>query len=91
MDPDALNLPADLGIEKAAELHALLAPYVDAPGPVALAASGVSRLHTAGLQVLAAFVRTRAAAGRATVLQDPSTELRGAAARLGLAAHLGLN
>jgi anti-anti-sigma regulatory factor len=85
-----LELPPDLGIEQAAALHALLASRLDEAGPVTLAAGGVTRLHTAGLQVLAAFCATRAAAGRATVLDHPSAELRAAAARLALGPLLGL-
>jgi len=87
---EPVTLPADLGIEQAARLHALLSPHFEDAAPVTLAAGGVSRLHTAGLQVLAAFVSGRAAAGRATTLDNPSTELRSAAARLGLSRVLGL-
>lgn len=87
---EPLGLPAELGIENAAALRALLAPRLADEGVVVLAAAGVARLHTAGLQVLAAFVSSRAAAGRGTVLDNPSAELRSAAARLGLVPLLGL-
>ena len=85
-----LDLPEDFGIESAGALRALLAAHVDAEA-VALGAGGVARLHTAGLQLLAAFIATRAAEGHATRWQDPSPELRGAAARLGLDTVLGLD
>ena len=82
-------LPADLGIEHAAELQAQLAPHLYVGG-VTLAAGEVSRVHTAALQVLGAFVRSRAAGGHATAWQNPSPELREACARLGLDSLLGL-
>lgn len=85
-----LALPAVLGIEQAAALHAQLAPLLDHAGPVTLEGAEVERLHTATLQVLAAFVRTRHKAGRATAWQAPSLALRQAAARLGLEPLLGL-
>lgn len=89
--PDGvLDLPEDFGIEHAGALYALLAPHVETPGAVTLGGSRVSRLHTAGLQVLAAFVRTRTAFGRVTRWQDPSPELCSGAARLGLESLLGL-
>ena len=88
-DEIRLELPEDFGIEHAASLRELLAPHVDA-ATVALGGTNVHRLHTAGLQLLAAFITTRAAAGHATRWHDPSPELRGAAARLGLDAALGI-
>ena len=85
----SLALPEDLGIERAGELHASLAPHVDAAA-VTLDGSGVGRVHTAGLQVLLAFVHTRAAAGRATRWRAPSPALRKGAASLGLQELLAL-
>jgi hypothetical protein len=84
------TLPADLGIEHAATLHTTLAPLLATIEPVALAAHEVSRLHTASLQVLAAFVRERAAAGGPTTWREPSSLLRESAIRAGLDAALGL-
>jgi anti-anti-sigma regulatory factor len=84
-----LDLPEDFGIEHAAALRALLAQHVDA-ATVELGGASVHRLHTAGLQLLASFITTRAAAGHATRWRDPSPELRGAAARLGLDTVLGI-
>ena len=82
-------LPQDLGIEHSRTLHALLAGHVDAEA-VSLAAGDVSRVHTATLQVLCAFVSTRAKAGRATAWSEPSAALTEAAARLGIESLLGL-
>ena len=91
MDADALKLPADLGIENSAALHALLAPHLADTAPVTLAAGEVTRLHAASLQVLVAFVRSRTKAGQATAWQEPSAELRAAAQKLGLVSMLGLS
>lgn len=85
-----VELPPDLGIEHAGALHALLAPHLGAAA-VALSGAGVTRLHAAGLQLLASFIVTRAAAGHETRWHDPSPGLRGAAARLGLDTVLGLD
>lgn len=90
MPGELLSLPADLGIEDAAALKALLAPRYDDEAAVTVGAAAVTRLHAAGLQVLAAFFHGRAANGRVTELESPSAELRAAAARLGLGPLLGL-
>ena len=84
------TLPADLGIEHVAALHTALTPMLASPEPVALIAPGVSRLHTASLQVLAAFVSERASAGGPTTWREPSALLRESAIRAGLDATLGL-
>ena len=86
----AITLPAELGIENAAQLHALLAPHLARREPVVLEVPDVARLHTAALQVLAAFARTRADAGCLTEWHQPAAPLREGAARLGLEALLGL-
>jgi hypothetical protein len=84
------SLPTDLGIEHAAALHATLAPLLATLEPVALRAEAVCRLHAASLQVLAAFMRDRAAAGSTTTWHNPPPLLRESAARAGLDAVLGL-
>jgi anti-anti-sigma regulatory factor len=84
------TLPADLGIEHAAALHATLAPLLATTEPVVLVAHDVCRLHTASLQVLAAFVRDRAAAGGPTLWRNPPAVMRESVSRLGLEAVLGL-
>lgn len=85
-----LMLPRDLGIEQAAELNRLLATLVSRPERVVIEAAGVWSLHTATLQLLATFIRTRRRAGCVTEWREPSEILRAGAARLGLAAALGL-
>lgn len=87
--PGEVALPAELEIAQASALHALLLPHLEAPA-LRLSAAAVDRVHTAGLQVLAAFVRTRGQAGRATAWHEPSAPLCRAAATLGLSALLGL-
>lgn len=86
-----LSLQADLGIEHVAELQSALLPHLDEDGPVALAGDRVQRVHCAGLQLLHAFVRDRAARGRATTITLPSPALAQAARTLALAASLGVD
>jgi hypothetical protein len=85
-----VSLPSRFGIEAAAELHARLAPHVAARGPVELEVAAPARVHTAALQVLAAFFRTRTEAGRVTRWRNPPAVLRDSASQLGLDAVLGL-
>ncbi|WP_295680861.1 lipid asymmetry maintenance protein MlaB [uncultured Nevskia sp.] len=83
-----LKLDADLGIEQTAALREQLAACIDDVEPVVFAAGEVQRLHTASLQLLLMFCRSRQAAGHATVWRDPSTSLQAAAKVLGLASLL---
>ncbi len=85
-----LALQPDLGIEHVAELRAALAPHFDSAAPIALTGDRVERVHTAGLQLLHAFVRDRANAGRATTITLASPALIDAARVLALAGSLGL-
>lgn len=87
--PHQIELQADLGIEHVAELQAALAPHLALDGPLALDGSQVSRVHTAGLQLLHAFVRERATAGRSTFLAQASPALDEAVRLLALDASLG--
>ncbi|MGH8442909.1 MAG: STAS domain-containing protein [Nevskiaceae bacterium] len=87
----AFTLPADLGIEHAATLHSTLSPLLATTAPVELVASDVSRVHTASLQVLAAFVRERTSAGGPTTWRAPSALLRESAIRAALDTTLGLS
>jgi anti-anti-sigma regulatory factor len=84
-----LSLQADLGIEHVGALHDALLPHLDDDQPVALSGDRVERVHCAGLQVLHAFVRDRAARGHATTITLPSPALAQAARILALAASLG--
>ena len=90
LDGMEFTLPADLGIEHATALHTSLSPLLATLEPVSLVARGVSRLHTASLQVLVAFVRERTAAGGPTTWCEPSSLLRESAIRAGLDSALGL-
>ena len=85
-----LILQPDLGIERVGELHQALLPHLEDEEPVALAGGAVERVHAAGLQLLHAFVRDRAGAGRATTVTTPSPALVNAARQLALAVSLGL-
>ena len=85
-----LSLQPDLGIEHVAELQATLLPHLEDDAPVQLAGDQVRRVHAAGLQLLHAFVRDRAAAGRSTVITLASPTLADAARALALAASLGV-
>lgn len=85
-----IELPAELGIEGAAELYRQLLEQVDAPTPVVLDAHDVARVHTAALQLFCMFCRDRRQAGRETRWQQPSEALRSAAALLGVTTLLQL-
>jgi anti-anti-sigma regulatory factor len=83
-------LQSDLGIERVAELQEALMPHLDDAEPLALLGDQVTRVHTAGLQLLHAFVRERASRGGSTRITGASPALAGAARQLALAASLGL-
>jgi anti-anti-sigma regulatory factor len=85
-----LTLQPDLGIEHVGDLQQALLPHLQDDAPVGLAGDRVERVHAAGLQLLHAFVRDRAAAGRRTVVTTPSPVLSQAARQLALAASLGV-
>lgn len=85
-----LTLQTDLGIERVAELQAALQPHLEADSPLELAGDRVERVHAAGLQLLHAFVRDRAARGQRTTITQASPTLAAAARQLALAASLGL-
>ena len=85
-----VSLQSDLGIEHVAELQAALLPHLDDEGPLQLAGDQVQRVHAAGLQLLHAFVRDRANAGRSTIVTLASPILADAARSLALAASLGV-
>jgi anti-anti-sigma regulatory factor len=84
-----VSLGEDLGIEASAELKQRLAAHLDDPA-VALDGGAVRRVHTAALQVLCAFFRSRVEHGRSTQLSGCSDALRDAARLLGLDGTLGL-
>lgn len=85
-----LSLQPDLGIEHVEALRAMLAPLLDSSDPLTLAGDRVERVHTAGLQLLHAFVRDRSNAGRSTRITLASPALVEAASVLALTGVLGL-
>lgn len=86
-----LSLQTDLGIECVTELQAALQPHLDDDAPLALAGDRVERVHAAGLQLLHAFVRDRAARGQHTTITLASPTLAAAARQLALAVSLGVD
>lgn len=85
-----LELPAELGIEYAAGLKALLLPAASLPGALQLDGGQVARLHAAAMQLLTTLCRDRRDAGLPTSWTQVSVALREAAAALGLADLLNL-
>lgn len=83
-------LSPEWGIEASEGLKALLATHLDTADEVVLAAGEAGRVHSASLQVLTAFVRTRRQSGRTTRIAPCAAAVRDAAVSLGLAAELGL-
>jgi len=71
-------------------LQAQLAERLDESGTVQIDGSAVDRVDTAGLQLLAAFVRDLQAEARSVEWIGCSTALRRSANALGLGAALGL-
>ena len=86
-----LALQSDLGIEHVAALHATLLPHLDDADAIELVGDRVGRVHAAGLQLLHAFVRDRAHAGRQTAVTLASPALADAARALALAVSLGVD
>lgn len=86
-----ISLQTDLGIECVAELQAALQPHLDDDAPLTLAGDRVERVHAAGLQLLHAFVRDRAARGHQTAITLASPVLAAAARQLALAISLGVD
>lgn len=85
-----LSLQADLGIEQVTDLQATLQPHLD-DATLELSGAEVRRVHTAGLQLLHAFIRERAARGLSTTITLPSPTLVEAARQLALAVSLGVD
>jgi anti-anti-sigma regulatory factor len=85
-----IELGSDLGIERAGDLKDQLLAQLESGRSVVLDGSQVERVHGAGLQLLAAFVREREEAGRKTRIDAPSPALVDAARVLALTTALGL-
>ena len=86
-----ISLQPDLGIEHVAALHATLLPHLDDEDAIELVGDRVGRVHAAGLQLLHAYVRDRAHAGRQTAVTLASPALADAARALALAVSLGVD
>jgi phospholipid transport system transporter-binding protein len=88
--PGAFTLSAECTIAEAAPLQAELSGLLDTDTPVTLDAGEVQRIDTAGMQVIAAFVRERNANGRQVQWRNTPPTLLSAARLLGLGTLLGL-
>jgi ABC-type transporter Mla MlaB component len=84
--PVRTTLGADCTIEHAPGLHEQLAKILDDRACVTLDFGALKRCDTAGLQVLAAFVRERREAGRAIELVGLSEHFLATAKLIGLSA-----
>jgi ABC-type transporter Mla MlaB component len=80
----ALTLAAECTVAEADALKAELARRLQEPEPVTVDVSALQRIDTAGLQLLAAFVRDRRTAGRAVAWRGRAPALESAAGLLGL-------
>jgi ABC-type transporter Mla MlaB component len=88
--PAALTLSAECMVAEAAALKDRLVALLEEPLPVTLDISSLQRIDTAGLQVITAFVRDRAALGHAVTWQGEAPVLKTAAQLLGLTSLLRL-
>jgi ABC-type transporter Mla MlaB component len=80
----ALTLAADCTVAEADALKSQLARRLQQSEPVIVDVSALQRIDTAGLQLLAAFVRDRRTAGRALEWRGRASALDAAAGLLGL-------
>jgi len=85
-----IELPAGCTLRDAAALKALLVGSACTGDAVTVAGGAVTRIDTAGLQLLAAFALHERSAGRPLQWHSASAELRAASARIGLSALLQL-
>lgn len=83
-------MQSDLGIESSAGLKDMLAAHVAVDAPIAVDAASVQRVHTASLQVLAAWWQARSLHARETRWADIGEPLRTAARTLGLERTLAI-
>ncbi|MFO1349973.1 MAG: STAS domain-containing protein [Gammaproteobacteria bacterium] len=88
--PFAINLEANLNVGNSIALKEQLQTALRKPATLVLDAGAVQAVDTAGLQLLAAFVRRAEQAGMALEWREPTPALRAAATLLGLDAHLHL-
>jgi phospholipid transport system transporter-binding protein len=88
--PLILTLAPECLVSEAICLKEGLAGLLDEPLSVTLDVTALHRIDTAGLQVLAAFVRDRAGRGLEVQWRGTAPALSGAAQLLGLTSLLGL-
>jgi anti-anti-sigma regulatory factor len=86
LKPAVATLAADCTIEHAPDLQQQLAKVLDERACVTLDFSAVKRCDTAGMQLLAAFIRDRREAGRDLELANQSEAFLATAKLLGLSA-----
>ncbi|MGH8297082.1 MAG: STAS domain-containing protein [Steroidobacteraceae bacterium] len=86
----ALRLAAQCTVAEAESLQSELARRLSEPAPVTVDVNALERIDTAGLQLLAAFVRDRRTAGRAVEWRGRPSALDAAAGLLGLCDMLEL-
>jgi len=83
-DDGSLILACDCTVAEAATLKTQLARRLGESDAVTVDVSALQRIDTAGLQLLAAFVRDRRTAGRAITWRGRAAALEAAAGLLGL-------
>jgi phospholipid transport system transporter-binding protein len=88
--PQIFALASQCTVSDAAALKERLAELLEEPLPVTLDIGALQRIDTAGLQVIAAFVRERTGQGRPVEWQGTAPVLTTAAQLLGLTSLLGL-
>jgi ABC-type transporter Mla MlaB component len=87
----AFSIAAECTVADAGSLKAGLAKLLDDAGMVTLDISAVQRIDTAGLQVIATFVRERESRGRPVEWRGNAPALSAAAKLLGLSSFLKLS
>jgi ABC-type transporter Mla MlaB component len=88
--PTVFQIAAECTVADAGTLCSGLEKLLKDPGVVKLDISAIQRIDTAGLQVIGAFARERAAQQLAVAWQGDSAAFVSAAKLLGLTALLGL-
>jgi phospholipid transport system transporter-binding protein len=86
----AFAMAAECTVADAGSLKMGLAKLLNEPGTVTLDISAVQRIDTAGLQVIAAFVRERESHGRQVLWRGEAPAMSNAARLLGLGELLKL-
>ena len=89
-DDGLLTLAAECTVAETESLKSELLRRLDEAGPVTVDVSALQRIDTAGLQLLAAFVRDRRTAGRVVEWRGRADALAGAAGLLGVTDMLEL-